>query len=193
MPPTNGNAVTLVTEGQDVRTLRDLLPETPGLRVLFIAKTPAPESVEIGHYFQGKQGRSFWRMLKEYGLLRPTTDFEDDSFLDHEYGITDIAKIPRPFGQEPSAAEYEAGSHRILKLIRIHRPKVVVFVYKKVLDEVNRLEFGIEKKSNYGFNPSLEPDFRARIFAFPLPGTPCTRVEATRAMQELAMCVRARL
>ncbi len=119
----------------------------------------------------------------------PTTGFEDDSLLDHEYGITDIVKLPRPFGQEPSREEYEAGSNRILKLIRIHRPKVVVFVYKKVLDEVSRLEFGIQERSNYGFNPTMEPHFGARVFAFPLPGTPCTKAETTKAMRELAACV----
>jgi G:T/U-mismatch repair DNA glycosylase len=107
MQAVTGNAITVVINGQEVRTLRDILPETPGLRVLFVAKTPAPGSVELGHYFQGVQGRLFWKLMKQYGLLRPTTDFEDDSLLDHGYGLTDIAKLPRPFDQEPSQANIE--------------------------------------------------------------------------------------
>ncbi len=107
------NAITVRVDGREFRTLRDLLPESPGLDILFVAKTPAPESVQKGHYFQGKQGRSFWKMLKQYGILTPTTDFEDDILLQHGYGLTDIAKEPRPFGQEPSREEYRTGARRI--------------------------------------------------------------------------------
>lgn len=156
MRPIADNSITIVVEGREVRTLRDILPMPPGLRVLFVGKTPAPVSVEEGHYFQGKHGREFWKMLKRYSLLNPTTAFEDDALLDHEYGITDIAKVPREYGKEPSRSEYAEGSARVLNLIRCHRPKVVVFVYKKVLDKVLRFRFGIENKSTYGFNPSLE-------------------------------------
>src|SRR4051794_18532650 len=98
----NSNTVEIDVNGQRVRTLRDILPAVPGLRVLFVAKTPAPVSVEVGHYFQGAHGRAFWRGLRKAGLLNPTTDFEDDSLLDHGYGITDIVKVPRSFGDEPS-------------------------------------------------------------------------------------------
>ncbi len=74
------NSTVISVDGREVRTLRDILPDKPGLRVLFIAKTPAPVSVKAGHYFQGAQGRMFWNRLKQYGLLRPTVGFEDDSY-----------------------------------------------------------------------------------------------------------------
>lgn len=179
-----GNSITVLVEGQEVRTLRDILPIAPGVRMLFVAKTPARASVKKGHYFQGAQGRIFWNRLKEYGLLRPMTEFEDDSLLDHGYGLTDIAKTPHPYGEEPSPTEYALGSDRMLKLIGIHQPKIVVFVYKKVLDQIIRLKFGIDKKSTYGFNPSLEEFFGTQVFVF--PGNPCKREEAKLAMQELA-------
>jgi hypothetical protein len=54
-PPRTNTAATVV-DGRSVQTLKDLSPESPGLEVLFVGKTPAPESVRIGHYFQGKQG-----------------------------------------------------------------------------------------------------------------------------------------
>ncbi|HEY8748778.1 MAG TPA: uracil-DNA glycosylase family protein [Tepidisphaeraceae bacterium] len=181
------NSILITVDGRQVRTLRDILPDVPGLRILFIAKTPAPVSVEAGHYFQGTQGRMFWNRLKTYGLLTPTTKFEDDSLLKHGFGLTDIVKVPRGYGDEPSDAEYQAGLGRILDLIRMHRPKVVVFVYKRVLDQILRFGFGLSAKTNYGFNPALEHQFGARVFAFPLPGTPCTKTKAAAAMEELRM------
>ena len=68
MQAVTGNAITVVIDGQEVRTLRDTVPETPGLKVLLVAKTPAPGSVEVGHYSQGVQGRLFWTKMKQYGL-----------------------------------------------------------------------------------------------------------------------------
>ena len=100
--------------------------------------------------------------------------------------VMDTAKRPRPFGQEPSGAEYEEGSDRVVDLIRTHCPKVVVFVYKKVLDNIVHFKFNISERSTYGFNSRLEPYFGCRVFAFPLPGTPCNRQQIRRAMQELA-------
>ncbi len=183
------HSMTIAVDGREVRTLRDILPGTPGLKVLFVGKTPAPESVAVCHYFQGAQGRMFWNRLQEYGLLKPTTRFEDDSLLDHSFGMTDIVKVPRASGNEPSAAEYVAGTERILDLIHIHHPGVVVFVYKKVLDEVLGRRFGVREKSAYGFNPDAEKYFGTRVFAFPLPGTPCTRAQAAAAMRELVEAV----
>lgn len=180
------NATTIVVDGRKVRTLRDLLPEEPGLRALFVAKTPALVSVKAGHYFQGAQGKAFWKRLREYGLLKPTTPFEDDSLLAHGFGITDIVKVPRNYGDEPSDAEYRAGVDRVLALIGVHRPSVVVFVYKGVLDKMLKLKFFITKKAVYGINPDLEAKFGAPVFAFPLPGVgSCTREQAAKAMREL--------
>ncbi|WP_186010711.1 uracil-DNA glycosylase family protein [Burkholderia gladioli] len=187
---TTDNRVTMTVGGQDVQTLRDILPAHPGLEVLFVAKTPAPVSVAAGHYFQGAQGKMFWNRLKEYGLFNPTTRFEDDSLLDHGFGITDIVKVPRAYGNEPSPDEYAAGMDRILELIRVHHPRVVVFVYKRVLDNLLRYRFGVREKSEYGFNAGLSVNFSgAGVFAFPLPGTPCNAAQAVVAMRELAEAV----
>jgi len=185
MQPRTDNSIIITVDGRQVRTLRDILPAKPGLRVLFIAKTPALVSADAGHYFQGAQGQMFWNRLKEYGLLMSTTEFEDDSLLDHGFGLTDIVKVPRAYGNEPSDAEYRAGLSRILDLVRLHRPKVVVFVYKRVLDQILRFGFGVGSKAGYGFNPAVEGQFGTRVFAFPLPGTPCTTAQAVTAMKEL--------
>jgi len=187
------NATHISVGGRRIRTLRDILPDRGHLRILFVAKTPAPISVEAGHYFQGRQGRMFWNRLMDYGLLRPTTPYEDDSLLAHGYGITDIVKVPRGFGHEPSAEEYAAGVDRLFDLIRQYRPSVVVFVYKRVLDEVLSIRFGVTRKSTYGFNPDFTRYFGSPVFAFPLPGTPCTAEQADAAMCELATVVKPKL
>jgi uracil-DNA glycosylase len=158
------NSTTVVVRGREVRTLKDILPKKPGLRALFVAKTPAPESVAAGHYFQGRQGKMFWNRLRDYRLLQPTTSYEDDSLLDHGFGITDIVKLPRHFGDEPTDEEYTAGIDRILGLIHLHNPKVLVFVYKRVLDRILALRFGVRTKSKYGFNQELDRNFGSRIF-----------------------------
>lgn len=190
LPLTTGNRMTITVGGQDVQTLRDILPTRPGLEVLFVAKKPAPVSVAAGHYFQGAQGKMFWNRLKEYGLFNPTTQFEDDSLLDHGFGITNLVKVPSAYGNEPSPDEYAEGMDRILELIRVHHPRVVVFVYKRVLDNLLRYRFGVREKSEYGFNAGLSVHFSgAGVFAFPLPGTPCNAARAVVAMRELAEAV----
>jgi len=134
MYPLKGNQTTVFSKGQELRTLRDILPVTPGLHVLFVAKTPAPRSVEAGHYFQGRHGTSFWNKLKTNGLLAPTTEFEDDSLLEHGYGLTDIVKVPHAYREEPSDQEYLDGLPRILELVRDKTHQVVFLQTQAELD-----------------------------------------------------------
>lgn len=179
--------ITLNVNGKPVETLSDILPiEDRKLTILFIAKTPAPTSVDAGHYFQGRQGQMFWNKLKEYGILkaRPNT-FNDENLLENNFGLTDIVKVPKNFGDEPSEEEYKAGLKRIIQTIDKYRPKVIVFVYKKVLDKVLSLGFGQYFTTQYGFNPKAENLFKTKVFVFPMPGTPCTRFQSLQAMDEL--------
>jgi mismatch-specific thymine-DNA glycosylase len=180
------NAITINVDGQEVRTLRDILPEKPGLKVLFVAKTPALVSVEAGHYFQDSQGQAFWNRLREYGLLKPTRPYEYDSLLAHGYGLTDIVKVPRGYGNEPTDTEYRAGLDHIISLVKTHQPRVVVFVYKGVLDKILQLKFGVRHKAIYGLNPEHDAKFGSRVFAFPLPGVgSCSSEQAASAMNDL--------
>jgi len=181
--------VKIPTEAGEVETLADILPENGApLRVLFIAKTPAPVSVAAGHYFQGRQGKAFWNKLAEYSILKvPEGEFEDDHLLENEYGITDVVKVPRAYGNEPCDKEYRSGSEHIMNLIKTHSPKVLFFVYKRVLYQILELGFDIKEKSSYGFNPHLESEFGAKVFVFPMPGTPCRKETARQFMVELQL------
>ena len=93
-------------DGKDYYTLADIIPDNGNLDILFIAKTPATLSVETGHYFQGKQGTMFWNRLSDYDILKvPHGAFADNYLLENNYGITDIVKVPRDYGNEPSDNE----------------------------------------------------------------------------------------
>jgi len=178
--------IKITVDGKSHDTLADILPDEGQLKILFIAKTPATVSVNAGHYFQGRQGRMFWNKLADYNILKvPYGQFEDDYLLTNNYGLTDIVKVPRDYGDEPSDEEYRKGLQRILNLIEKHKPKVIVFVYKRVLDNITRLNFGQKTKSNYGFNPQLDKMFGSKVFVFPMPGTPCTTAESISSMTEL--------
>jgi mismatch-specific thymine-DNA glycosylase len=173
------------------KTLSDILPVDGNLEILFIAKTPAPTSVDIGHYFQGRQGTMFWNKLSEFDILKvPYGQFADKYLLSNNYGITDIVKIPRSYGNEPLDDEYKQGLERILGVIEKYKPRVIVFVYKKVLDNIIRLSFGISDKSDYGFNSKLDKYFKSKVFVFPMPGTRCKREQAIQSMSELKKIIR---
>lgn len=173
-------------DGKQYDTLADILPGKGKLEILFIAKTPATVSVNAGHYFQGKQGTMFWNRLSEYNILKvPTGKFTDECLLQNNYGITDIVKVPRDYGNEPLKEEYKNGFQRILSVIEKYKPSVIGFVYKKVLDNIIRLNVGIQIKSNYGFNPQLDKYFKSKVFVFPMPGTPCKTEEAIKSMTAL--------
>lgn len=178
--------IRITVDGKSHDTLADILPDKGQLKLLFIAKTPAMISVNAGHYFQGRQGRMFWNKLADYNILKvPHGKFEDDYLLTNDYGLTDIVKVPRDYGTEPSAEEYRNGLQRIMSLIEKHKPKVIVFVYKRVLDNITRLNFGLQSKAIYGFNSQLEKLFASKVFVFPMPGTPCTTVESVSSMTKL--------
>jgi mismatch-specific thymine-DNA glycosylase len=181
---------TISVNGKNFDTLADILPVEGKLKILFIAKTPANVSVDKGHYFQGTHGRMFWNKLAEYNIFNPPFgEFEDDYLLKNNYGMTDIVKFPRDYGNEPSDEEYKNGLERILKIIKKHKPAVIVFVYKTVLDKVMKLRFGITHKSAYGFNPQFENYFKAKVFVFPMPGTPCKTEDGKKAMTELKILI----
>lgn len=180
--------IEIATGNETFITLQDILPETnKKLKILFVAKVPAPISVDDGHYFQGKQGKTFWNLLKSYGIINvPAGDKADEHLIEHGYGIIDIVKKPKQYSDEPTKCEYLMGMNRIIATIEKHRPEVIVFVYKGVLDKIMKYKFGFKDRSTYGFNDDLNDLFSgSRVFVFPMPGTPCTKEKINTSMLEL--------
>lgn len=172
--------------GNSIETLQNILPQNEKLKMLFIGKVPTTNSVNEGHYFQGRQGTMFWNKLKKYSILNvPVGNYEDEYLLEQGYGIIDIIKVPREYGIEPSSDEYKEGAKGISDVIYKYNPKIVVFIYKKVLDKLLKYAFNIDMKAQYGFNYNLEETFGSKVFVFPMPGTPCVRIDANKHMEEL--------
>jgi hypothetical protein len=116
--------------------------------------------------------------------------FEDENLIENNFGLTDIVKVPRNYGNEPSSDEYKDGLNRIMKIIKTYKPKVIVFIYKKVLDNILLYGFSLKQRTVYGFNKDLEKLFNSKIFVFPMPGTPCTSGQAIIAMNELQKVIK---
>lgn len=63
-----------------------------------------------------------------------------------------------------------------------------MFVYKKVLDNIIG-ELGVSTITTYGFNVSLGSLFGSKVFVFPMPGTPCTKEQQIKAMNDLVSAI----
>ena len=179
-------------DGQPVTTLADVLPDAGPMRMLVVGKMPSPTSVGAGHHLQSRQGRLFWRRLEEYDVIPCANGcYHDEILLGQGFGMVNISKQPRELGSEPSADEYREGWKHVEEVIQRLRPRIVTFVYKGALDCVLRLSYGWQHSSVYGFNQDLTRTLGRRVFAFPLPGTPCTLRESRRAMEDLQKAVSA--
>jgi len=178
--------ISMQVNGERFETLADILPDSGSLDILIISKAPAPISVEAGHYFQGRQGQVFWKRLKQAGILTTKPgEYEDEALLRHRIGLMDIVKKPKGYGNEPTIEEYRQGIDRIMHALFTYQPQILIFVYKKVLDQL--LKHGLREKvnTNYGFNDHLEHLFKAKVFVFPMPGTPCSKEVAEQTMEQL--------
>jgi hypothetical protein len=128
-----GHRITLVLDGRPVDTLADLAPE-PG-RLLFVGLNPSPVSVHVGHYHQGRLGRTFWRRLIAATVLAPGTDVDtaDDALVAAGHGITDLLKLPSP-RDDADDATLRAGVGPLWQKVAVWRPAAVIFVYKRAAE-----------------------------------------------------------
>lgn len=180
----NNYQITIKDEnGNEYKTLKDILPASGPIDILFIGTVPAEKSVDIGHYFQGKQGTAFWNMLRKYNILKiGQHEYCDEALEANNYGITDIIKKPRNYGNEPENKEYIEGKSRVIELIKQYSPKIIVFIYKPPFSNL----IPKNEKTQYGFNPHCDKYFGgAKTFLFPMPGTPCTSKMQVKVMTEL--------
>ena len=93
--------------GEDIETLEDLL--RPGLRAVCIGVNPAPASVAVGHYYQGRLGQRFFKRLHCADVIPEVPGWEDNVAFANSIGFTDIVKRPTANAGELSRAEFEYG------------------------------------------------------------------------------------
>ncbi len=160
------------------RSLPDIV--APRLRVLFVGINPAPGSVRIGHYHQGRLGRRFWRSLVEGGLIPEPGPgrYHDEYLVECGLGITDLVKRATRRGTDVKPEELAAGRERALQIIKRYKPGVVCGVYKKALEVL----LGRSLRGEWG-SLADEPVPGVRVFA--LRWAYVRWEEALRSVKEL--------
>lgn len=145
--------------GHEVETLADLFPSHP--RAICVGINPAPSSVAVGHYFQGRQGRRFFERLRQAGVLRPLTEaYEDDAAVAEGFGFTDVVKRATPTADELTDDEKRYGAALAAKLERIRSP-ALIFSFKAA---------AVELVGSFEGNGWLQQQFAgARLFVMPGP------------------------
>ena len=129
-PGPGNHTTTLTIDGGQVRTLVDLPPLRDHL--LFVGVSPSTESVEAGHYHQGRIGRTFWRRLMLATVLPAGTAVEDadDALVAAGHGITDLVKAVASDG-DPTDDELRSGVGPLWQKVAIWRPAAVAFIDKR--------------------------------------------------------------
>lgn len=134
-PGPGPHRTTIVVAGRELETLADLPPLRD--RLLFVGLNPSPVSVESGHYFQGRLGRTFWRRLITADILPPDTDIDtaDDTLAAAGHGVTDLLKVPTA-RDEATDAVLRGGVGPLWQKVAIWRPAAIVFVWKRAAEIV---------------------------------------------------------
>jgi len=108
------------------RTIRDVIARD--LDVLFCGINPGRYSSATGHHF-ARPGNRFWPALHAGGftprLLAPS---EQRELLALGCGITNLVSRTTAAAAELSPAELRAGGRRLLRKVRVYRPRVVALI-----------------------------------------------------------------
>lgn len=183
----------------DEKTLKDILPpEGKPVYVLFVGKFPLKESIDAGHYYQGQMGQQLWEMLIRYGIIEFNVDyflhrkFEDDDLPKYGYGMTDIIKKPGYSGMSLMSFapdDISKGYERIKRLIEERNIKIVVFLFKEVLEAILRNKDFVHNCDiiERGFDKSNYKEFfnNAEVFVFPGMGFQKNEKEERAIMEQL--------
>lgn len=124
--------VTLEWMGEQVETLEDLLK--PRLRAICVGINPAPASVAVGHYYQGRLGQQFYERLRRAGLLSRNPGWEDDLAFAEGIGFVDIVKRPTSKAAQVRQDEFEFGRNLLVSKIETVAPLLVIFTFKKTAE-----------------------------------------------------------
>lgn len=155
-----GHRVTVDWMNETVVTLADLLRR--GLHAVVVGINPAPVSVAVGHYYQGRFGQHFFKLLSRGGLLPSGEGFDDDRAFAAGVGFTDVVKRPTPNKNGVRLRELRHGRQLLeKKLIDIHVPKII-FAFKCAATPL------IGHFKGYGLIQG-RPLARAEVFVMPSP------------------------
>lgn len=116
---------------ESVLTLEDVWPGRP--RAMIVGLNPAPASVAVGHYYQGRSGQRQLLRLADAGLFRRpefgSTYFEQTA-LDARVGFTDMVKRPTHGEKEVSQKEIEFGREALNTELEARDVPLVICVFR---------------------------------------------------------------
>lgn len=117
--------------GERVTTLDDVWPERP--RAMIVGLNPAPASVEVGHYYQGRSGQRQLSRLADAGLFRRpesgSTYFERVA-LEAGVGFTDVIKRPTRGENDVTPNEIDFGRESLVLALQEHQVPLVICVFR---------------------------------------------------------------
>jgi TDG/mug DNA glycosylase family protein len=117
--------------GTEVLTLADLVPSGQ-VRAVVVGINPAPPSVAVGHYYQGRLGQQFYARLRQAGVLGPRLGpWDDDDAVEAGLGFTDIVRRPTATAADVRPEEYRHGRARLLEHLEGLSAPLVIFTFKK--------------------------------------------------------------
>jgi TDG/mug DNA glycosylase family protein len=162
--------------GEEIVTLADLWPAHP--RAAIVGVNQAPCSVEVGHYYQGRNARTALARLRAVGLLPAHQGgHDDDEALSAGIAFTDVVKRPTGRATELSAAELAHGRQVLEIELSRHEVPLVVCMFKPAAQAI--------------LGDADKPGIQRRRAAsgsvvFRMPGPYDARERVTAAMGELA-------
>lgn len=141
-------------------SLPDKIPKD--VHTIFIGVNPGVRSARIGHYYAG-HSNYFWKLLFNSGIWpnRITTE-DDDAVTSAGFGFTDTCKRPTPGTGALKKIDFAASRNHVSRIVRKHRPKLVVFVSKTAVraylgGHLKPVSYGVQKWEIEG----------CRVFALP--------------------------
>jgi TDG/mug DNA glycosylase family protein len=100
----------------------------PGLDALFVGINPGFASARAGHHF-ANPANPFWALLHESRLVdRRLAPAEERALLDYGLGITNLVARATAGVADLTREDLEHGRQALVRKIRRHQPRAVVFV-----------------------------------------------------------------
>jgi TDG/mug DNA glycosylase family protein len=156
--------------GAEVLTLADLVPEG-AVKAVIVGINPAPPSVAVGHYYQGRLGQQFYARLRQAAVLLPAAGgWEDDEAVASGFAFTDIIKRPTASASEVRPEEYAHGTERLLQHLGSLATPLVLFTFKKTAEVL------LGRFQGHGLLPATLGG--AKVFVMPGPYAKSAEVAA---------------
>jgi TDG/mug DNA glycosylase family protein len=161
--PTSHTVDVVLDDGSRVRALEELWPEEP--RAMVVGLNPAPASVEVGHYYQGRSGRQRMGLLTDAGLFPAPEDdqFVDDVAFAAGVGFADLVRRPTAGEKDLSESEIKAGAERLRAELTQRNVPLVISVFRHPAAYLAG-----RKKAKPGFL-DIHPVAGTKIFRLPGP------------------------